>query len=1132
MYYNYIKYSLKRKDYVMNINRTVNFDNGWEFVLLENGAGYDKAASSDGFKPVEIPHDWLIYDTNDLYKNGEGWYRKTFEVTKGDSVFSIDFDGVYMDSTVYVNGKIAGVWHYGYSSFSFDITDLLTDGENTVMVRVCYVSPNSRWYSGAGIYRSVYLTQTNKTHILNNGLYVTANAENGAVHIDTEAVGEFDSVIYTVYDTDGNKIAEYDSADFTVPDHKLWSLETPEVYTLSASLVKDGNILDTYETTFGFRSIKLDPDNGFSLNGKYMKLKGVCLHHDMGALGAAVNRRAIERQLMCMKEMGANAIRTSHNMPARELLEICDRIGLLVNCESFDMWELHKTEFDNARFFKETAHADVESWIKRDRNHPCIIMWSIGNEIYDTHASEHGLEIAKMLAGYVREFDPNKHAEVTIGSNYIEWENAQKVGEFLVNSGYNYTERCYDEHHKKYPSTVIYGSETSSEVRSRGIYHFPAAKPLLTHDDNQCSSLGNSCVVWGKPAEKAWIEDRDRKFCAGQFVWTGIDYIGEPTPYSSKNSFFGMMDTACFPKDAYYFYQSVWSDKPMIHLLPYWDFNDGQIIDVIAYSTADCAELFLNGKSLGKQNIDHKHGDVLHFAWSVPYEKGELKAVAYDENGNAVAEDVQRSFGNAAKIVLSADRTEILSGGRDLVFIEISAADENGTFAANARNYVKVEVSGSGRLMGLDNGDSTDYEQYKTDTRRLFSGKLLAIVSSDNTEGEIKIKVTSNGLEAAEVSVNVKGRSDVCCEKLVPQIRTDESVNGDITPMRKIEAEYLDTASLNAEKKTAKVRYRILPENADFSDISCKAVSESSVPVNFAEAKLGEDNTIEVTAKGDGKFTLRIYGNNGSKYPQVISDLPFEITGLGQASIDPYSEVLACTYKFSSEPITIMEHGAVGGIRSRTAVGFSSVEFGKNGSDTLTLYLGNCNNRDIPVELYAGDPDNGGELIEKLMFPHNNGWDKPYPCKFTLSKPICGTVDLYFVFSDNNIFGGFTFADANDPFSGITAAAYENIYGDEFEVSGNKVINIGNNVVIDFGELDFGSGTDKIEIVGSTPNEINAIQIRYNVNGVQKTELVNFKHSIDYGSQCFDIEKITGKTAVSFVFMPGTNFNFDSFRFI
>lgn len=1112
-------------------NRSVNFDNGWEFALLENGTGYDNAVKAD-FKPVEIPHDWLIYDTNNLYKNGEGWYKKSFSVNKDESVFTIDFDGVYMDSTVYINGKKAGDWHYGYSSFSFDITDLLNDGENTVMVEVRFVSPNSRWYSGAGIYRSVYLTKTNKVHILNNGLYVTSNPDNGSVHVDMEAVGEFDKVVYTVLDENNNTVASSEKADFTVDEHKIWSLDEPNVYTLKASLYIGDEIIDEYETTFGFRKFKLDPNEGFSLNGKYMKLKGVCLHHDMGTLGSAVNKCAIERQLLCMKEMGANAIRTSHNMPARELLEICDKIGLLVDCESFDMWELPKTDYDNARFFKDTAHDDVESWIKRDRNHPCIIMWSIGNEIYDTHASEHGLEIAKMLTEYVREFDYNNHAEVTIGSNYIEWENAQKVGEYLVNSGYNYTERCYDAHHKKYPANVIYGSETSSEVRSRGIYHFPLSKPLLTHDDNQCSSLGNSCVVWGKPAEMAWIEDRDRKFCAGQFVWTGIDYIGEPTPYSSKNSFFGMTDTACFPKDAYYFYQSVWSDKPMIHLLPYWDFNEGQMIDVVAYSTLDDAELFLNGKSLGKQSIDHAHGNKLHFNWSVPYEKGELKVVAYDKNGNIAAEDIKHSFGEAKTIKLKSDRTELLSGGKDIAFIEISVDDENGYPVENARNYVTVEVNGSGRLMGLDNGDSTDYEQYKTDTRKLFSGKLLAMVSSDNSEGEITVKVTSNGLTSAEVKINVKGRSDVCCEKLIEQVSHDDKVNGKLIPMRKIEAEYTDGYELNENKKTTVVRYKILPENADFSDISCKTVSKSGVVVNFAEAKLNDDNTVSVFAKGDGDFTLRIYGNNGSVYPQVISELAFNVTGLGQASISPYDDVPACIYKYSSEPVTIMDGGALGGMRTRTVIGFNEVEFGKNGSSSLTLYIGNNCNREVPIDIYDGNPDNGGTLIETIMFPHNNGWDKPHPAKFTLEKPVCGTKDIYFVFKDNSIFGGFSFAKANNPFSGIPAASFENIYGDEFEISGHQVVNIGNNVVIDFGELDFGEGATKVEIVGSTPNEINAIQIRYDDCGVQRTALVDFLNSIDYGTQTFDIEKISGKTSLSFVFMPGTDFNFDSFRFI
>lgn len=1109
------------------MKRAINFDNGWEFALLENGSSLSEAEKAS-FSAVEIPHDWLIYDSKNLYKSGDGWYRKCFSIKKNDSFFSIDFDGVYMDSTVYVNGSEVGVWRSGYASFSFDITDFLRDGENTVYVQVRYKSPNSRWYSGAGIFRSVYLTKTNKTHIENNGLYVTANAENGEVHVDAETVGDFDSIKYTVK-YNGETAAESKNPDFTVPNFKLWDINDPNVYTLFAALEKNGEIIDEYETDFGFRSFKLDPDEGFFLNGKYMKIKGVCLHHDLGALGAAVNSRAIERQIRLMKEMGANAIRTSHNMPSRELLDICDKIGMLVDCEAFDMWELPKTEFDNARFFKETAHADVESWIKRDRNRPCIFMWSIGNEIYDTHVSEHGLEIAKTLSGYVREFDPNKHAEVTIASNYIEWDNAQKVGEYLVNSGYNYTERCYDEHHKKYPLTVIYGSETSSEVRSRGIYHFPADRPVLMHEDNQCSSLANSCVVWGKPAEKAWIEDRDRRFCAGQFVWTGIDYIGEPTPYSSKNSFFGMADTACFPKDAYYFYQSVWQEKPMIHLLPYWDFNEEQIIDVIAYSTADSAELFLNGKSLGRQEIDHKHGDKLHFNWRVPYEKGELKAVAYDEHGNICAEDIKRSFGDAAKIIAKADRTELLSGGRDLSFIEISAVDNDGNPVENARNYVTVKVRGSGRLMGLDNGDSTDYEQYKTDTRRMFSGKLLAIVSSDNSEGNIEVEIASEGLEPARITIKTRGKSDIYCEKIIPQIKPT-SVSA--VPVRKIEIFSPENIRLAPDHKTARIKFKVLPEKATYSDIKCSLSSENGAPVKFAEVTLEKNNEAVVSASADGKCTLRICAYNGSNYPQIISEIPIEASGLGESLIDPYNTVLAYTYKYASTPVTAMDTGTLGGFReSRTVLGYPAADLGEKGSDNLTLYVGNCTNRPVDIGIYDGDPDNGGKLIDNISFPHNNGWDKPYPLTFKLKKKLVGEIKLYFVITANILFGGFSFSNAGDPYTEISADKYENIYGDGFSVQDGAVTNIGNNVVIDFGEFDFGEGSNAIEIVGSTPNDVNAIQIKFNSDGVQTTQLVNFRKSDGFSTQKFDINKISGKKSVSFVFMPGTKFDLRSFCF-
>jgi beta-galactosidase len=1121
--YNFTSYERIVRDMdSVNDNRSQLWNDKWQFALLENGSGYDKAASCKDYKAVEIPHDWLIYDTNNLYKSGEGWYKKTFTHHKDGYTYSIDFDGVYMDSSVYVNGKHAGDWHYGYSSFSFDITDLLCDGENTVMVQVRHIAPNSRWYSGAGIYRNVYLTKVSPLHIIRDGVYIVTDPDNGEIKVTVEASGEYDSALNEIFTLDGTKIAEFSGDTFTLNDYKLWDIDSPVFYTLKTSIVKDNTVTDTVTNSFGFRKTEFDPDKGFLLNGRQLKIKGVCLHHDLGALGSAVNRSALLRQLKLMKDMGANAIRTSHNMPARELIDICDRIGLLVDDESFDMWELPKTEFDNARFFKETCHADVKSWVKRDRNHPCVIMWSIGNEIYDTHVSEHGYEIAEMLAGYVREYDPDCNGAVTIGSNYIEWENAQKIGKMLVQSGYNYNEKCYDAHHEKYPHTFIYGSETSSAVRSRGIYHFPFEVPQLTHDDEQCSSLGNSCVGWGRPMDSAWIEDRNREFCGGQFVWTGIDYIGEPTPYSTKNSYFGMADTACFPKDAYYFYKSVWTDvkaEPMIHLLPYWDFNEGQPVDIIAYTNAPAAELFFNGKSFGVQKIDHKHGDVLYTHWIIPFEKGELTVNALDDNGNVIASDRQKSFGDPVKVVLSPDRTTINAAENELCFIEITLADECGTPVANARNYVKVNVSGAGRLLGLDNGDSTDYEQYKTDSRRLFGGKLLAIVGSDGTSGEIKVEVTSKGLETGTVTIVSSGNASFA---VVPQITPSEH---DEVPIRKIEADTCFVA-LNENNTSAEVKFTVLPQNATYDDITIKFVNRNGVETDIAEGEI-IGNTVKVTAKGDGKCTMRIYGSNGSRYPQVISETAFEITGLGETVRDPYSMIYAESYSSSSIPVNIIERGSLGGRIEGARVDFANVDFGKSGSDTVTLYIGNNLERETSIEFFVD-----GKSVSALPFGFNNGWDMARPQMLKLSERITGLHCISFAFPDNVIFGGFEFTEINRAYEPLSPARCDNIYGDDYKIRENAVENIGNNVVIEFKDMDFTDGTTKLEITGRTPNDVNTIQLRYTENGLGKTQLLEFAHADDYVTRAFDLDSISGKTDVSFVFMPGSKFDFIGFRFI
>lgn len=1131
----------------MNGTEKMLFTSGWEFAKTELDTEYPAAMEND-FKPVELPHDWLIYDTANLYENSEGWYRKTFTAEPEENMhYSLCFDGVYMDSEVFVNGISAFRWTYGYSSFEADITSYLKNGENTVAVRVRHRAPNSRWYSGAGIYRNVWFVKRSAVSLAPNGVYISADM-NGKVTVSCEFSCEehmISAVSHTVIDPDGHTIQmHYYNGNtaapkvFGVENPRLWSADTPNVYKLKTEIYgHSGEKTDSVINTFGFRTLTFDPDNGFSCNGKYEKLKGVCMHHDLGALGSAMNTAALRRQLVMMKKMGANAIRTSHNMPAPELMDLCDEIGLYVDSESFDMWELPKNEFDNARFFNVTAHCDVESWVKRDRNHPSVIMWSIGNEIYDTHVSEHGYEIAEMLKNYVKEFDPRGNARETIGSNYIPWENAQKIGKMLGISGYNYAERLYDEHHAKYPETCIYGSETASEVHSRGIYHFPLSASLLTHDDHQCSSLGNSVVGWGSTAEKAWYMDRDRKFCLGQFVWTGFDYIGEPTPYSTKNSYFGIVDTAGIPKDIYYFYQSQWTsaeNEPMLHIAPYWDFNPncpGTLIDVIVYTNAPYAELFLNGRSLGKQKIDHASGNHLKGHWQVAYEEGELTARGYSEDGKVIAEETKKSFSDPVSVSIRADKTVMKADGKDMIFAEISVCDKNGTPVENARNRINVSLEGAARIVGMDNGDSTDYEQYKTTSRKLFSGKLTVLIMSDGEAGDIVLRVESKGMKAAEIKLSAED-----CGYIIEEGRVFESVSQaeeqyDI-PVRKIEA-YLVSGSekLTEDAKTAEAAFKIYPENATYSNVYCKAVADNGMETNIAECA-EEDGKIKVTAKGDGSFRLRFFCNNGSEFPQVCSDICFEVTGMGEAVRSPYKFTSACFFTWSDIPVNTIDNGALGGFSGETHFAFSGIDFGRAGSDKLILSVGNSNNRDIPIELWDGIPNEGGRLIDTIMFPHNNRWDGFEPMEFTLPETLKGQRTIAFGVKDGSIFGGFEFVPKDEVFSEICAGDNDGIYGDDFTVNGDAVENIGNNVVLNFSGMDFGdNGTSAVTVCGKTPNSVNTIQLRYDDGNGQKTQLLEFRGASEYTEQKFVIDRICGRNDVSFVFLPGSKFDFRYFRF-
>lgn len=1125
------------------------FNDGWQFCLCDIGTELS-ALPGRHWYDVELPHDWLINDASKLYETGEGWYRRSLpcsaEQLSGRVL--LNFDGVYMNSTLFVNGKEAGSWTYGYSAFEHDITDFLHEGENELLLRVSHQSPNTRWYSGAGIFRDVMLKLRPAAYIGTNGVYIHSapQPEGGwTTEVETDVVGEASDIrmLLEVFDPAGASMGGYGleahfdgghekfTASFNSTDPELWSVDDPMLYTLKISLYSGSELLDCVNETFGYRTAEFDPDRGFLLNGEPVKLHGVCMHHDLGALGSALNEAALARQLRIMKEMGVNAIRTSHNMPARQLVQLCDEMGLLVDSEAFDMWEKPKTEFDNHRFFTEHAERDVRSWIERDRNHPCIIMWSIGNEINDT-IDPHGLDITKRLYEYVLKYDPKGNAAPTIGSNYMGDENAQKCSDVVKLAGYNYSEYLYDEHHAKYPDWVIYGSETASAVRSRGIYRFPVELPLLTGEDCQCSSLDNSVVGWGSSAMKSWRLDRDCPFCCGQFIWTGFDYIGEPTPYNTKNSYFGIVDTAGFPKDIYYFYQSVWvspEQKKVLHIVPsYWDFIPGQEIDVLIYSNARDVELFLNGKSIGSHVMELETSQDMRAHFKVPFEPGVLRVVGHFADGSECSE-VLHTPSDPAAVVMTSDKETLLADGRDIAFVEISTVDVNGIPVGNARNLIRVEVSGAGRLVGLDNGDSTDYDSYKGDNRRLFSGKLLAMIESTLEPGEITVRAYSEGLENAELRLVSENCGEVSGVSVVTENKFPavcRAYTGEV-PARLLLPE-VDVNSFDPERRSAEIRAKLLPENCTYDDISWSVVRRNGVESNLAQVE-GSGRSAVVTAKGDGEFFVRAMVHNGAEHPQVIADIPFTAEGLGAAVRDAYSFISASTLDSSNVPTNIIEDGALSNFDGRTVMTYSDIDFGKTGSQIISLSVGTC--FDMPVEVWEGTPDDG-KLICRVDFGNNGHWCGFAGQDFALAERLTGVRTISVVIDSRVIFGGFSFVPIERAYDTNWVGEADSVYGDDYRIDGRRVADIGNNVIINYEGLDFGEGgSEALIISGETGNPMNQIQLRYTpAGGAQKTVLLEFQQ--DGGrEQRFDIPKLSGVNDVSFVFMPGSRFDFDWFRF-
>mgnify|MGYP003514547794 FL=1 len=790
----------------MSARDRINFDKGWRFALVDSvqmsSPEYDDAA----WRLLNVPHDWAIEgdfsasapsgNSGGALPGGIGWYRKTFNVDKADEgkQLYIDFDGVYMNAKVWINGTLLGQRPYGYSSYRYDLTpSIIYGGKNVVAVRVDNSDqPNSRWYSGCGIYRHVWLNKTARIHVAHWGTHVVAegNKVKVDVTVDNPDNAKF-AVRNTLLDREGRVVGKAMGIKsvIKVSKPKLWSCESPYIYTLRTEIVAGGKVVDTYETTTGFRTFKFDAAKGFSLNGKSMKINGVCQHHDLGCLGAAINEDALHRQLRILKEMGTNAIRCSHNPPAPELLAMCDTMGFIVMDESFDMWRRRKTQNDYARFFDEWAERDLTDLVLRDRNHPSILMWSIGNEVleqwssadadnltaeqanlilnagHDASTLAHGEELSvnsiltRNLCAIIRRYDTTR--PITAGCNEPDPKNHLFKSGALDIIGFNYHHQWVKDVPKNFPGQPFIFSESVSALQTRGFYMMPSDKvykaPVewwLPYQDPsfQCSAYDNMHASWSSTHEETWDVVKHNDFVGGQFIWTGFDYIGEPTPYGfpARSSYFGLIDLAGFPKDTYYMYQSEWTDKQVLHLFPHWNWLEGQDIDMWCYyNNADEVELFINGRSQGVKAKKDSH--EYHLMWRVKFEPGEVKAVAR-KDGKVVADKVIRTAGAPAALSLTADRTHFGKNpnGDNLAFITVEVVDKDGNLCPRAEDQIFFDVEG-GRIVGTDNGNPVSMERFKEPKRKAFNGKCLVVVATDG--GDVKLKARGYQLQGGEILI-------------------------------------------------------------------------------------------------------------------------------------------------------------------------------------------------------------------------------------------------------------------------------------------------------------------------------------------------------------------------------------------
>lgn len=763
------------------------------------------------WQSVTVPHDWAIYGPfvreNDIQRvavvqNGErdpsdktgrtgglpymgkGYYELTLHLDSlpdGRSL-TLLFDGAMSQARVLLNGREVGYWPYGYNSFTCDITEAAHAGDNTLRVELENLPQSSRWYPGAGLYRNVHLITTNNVHVPVWGTYITTpyvSEDYASVHLRTDIDGIPDGaqvrLVTRIRDAAGREVAMKDNTQklnhgtpaeqhFTVEHPRLWSPETPELYTAETDIYYEGRHVDSYTTRFGIRSIELRADKGFFLNGRMRKFRGVCLHHDLGPLGAAVNRAALRRQLTLLKDMGCDAIRTSHNMPDPQLVELCDEMGFMMMVEPFDEWDVAKCENGYHRFFDEWAERDMVNMLHNFRNNPSVVMWSIGNEVPSQWTAD-GYKVAAWLRDICHREDPTR--PVTCGMNDYNSVVQNGFAALLDVAGFNYKVPQYTDAYTKLPQCLVLGSETASTVSSRGVYHFPVKRGAnVMHDDQQSSSYDVEYCWWSNIPDDDFAADDDLDYLIGQFVWTGFDYLGEPTPYDTDawpnhSSMFGIIDLASIPKDRYWLYRSVWNTtSPTLHILPHWNWEgrEGETTPVYVYTSYPSAELFLNGKS---QGIRHKDDSTTltryRLMWDdVRYEPGELRVVAYDAQGRAAAEKSIRTAGKAYRIELTPDRRWIAADGEDLSYINVRIVDKDGNPLPADSREIRFKVSGAGSFRAMANGDPTSLESFQEPHMHLFSGQLTLIVQSAKHEGTIKVEATANGVKAAECFIRVE----------------------------------------------------------------------------------------------------------------------------------------------------------------------------------------------------------------------------------------------------------------------------------------------------------------------------------------------------------------------------------------